>query len=283
MSDTTTSLINELLQVGADARHEYEQIPMDLITRIVVAGRREAGLLGLFVGCANWGATFPAEMRTPPDPAGLSWKGQHRKGGKHLLDGGSKATYDGNPDSRPYGGLGIPHIDSSFLRRDTYGKWGRPAGVPRSKLDDYSFDQILDRDDREWRQAWLEWATPLLDNPEFHHWSVNHWLDKYWGPASDTFVTLREVAVNARISNSASGIGSNLRKGKVCEATGSPGDGEYRWRTLDRLPTIDEQIATYHDYKLAKRGQSSADRAERQAMQALRVGRLQDVVGFTPL
>jgi hypothetical protein len=56
-----------------------------------------------------------------------------------------------------------------------------------------------------------------------------------------------------------------------------------RWRSLDRLPTTEEQISTYTEYKLAKRGQSSADRAHRQAMQALRVGALQDVAGFSPL
>jgi hypothetical protein len=283
MNDDLTPLIDALMTIGESAHHEYERIPVHLTTRIIIAGRLESGLLGLFVGCANWGVLFPEGMKVPKDPADLDWKGQHRKGGKHLLDGGAKATYDRRPTSRPYGGLGIPHIDSSFLRRDTYGKWGRPEGIPRSKLDDYSFDQILDRDDRQWRQHWLDWATPLLDNPEFHRWSIRFWLSKYWSPAADTFDTLEDIAVNARIGNSASGIAKRLRGGEICECTGDPGDGKMRWTSLNRNPTTEEQIGTYYGYKLAKRGQSSADRAKRQAMQALRVGVLQDVAGFTPL
>jgi len=283
MTDGLTPLIDALMKIGSAAHHEYEQIPVSLTTQIIVSGRYETGLLGLFVGCANWGAVFPESMKVPPDPADLSWKGQHRKGGKHLLDGGAQATYDGKPTSRPYGGLGIPHIDSSFLRRDTYGEWGRPSGIPNSKLDDYSFDQILDRDDRKWRQPWLDWATPLLDKPEFHHWAVRFWLGKYWSPGNDTFDTLRAVAVNARIANSASGIAKRLRQGEICECTGDPAEGKMRWVSLGRLPTVEEQIDTYCSYKLAKRGQSSADRALRQSNQALRVGTLQDVAGFTPL
>ena len=267
MSDDLTPLIDALLDVGSSAHHEFERIPVELTTRIVLSGRSAAGLLGLFVGCANWGVVF-GDTKPPPDPADLDWKGQHRKGGKHLLDGGSKATHDGKPTSRPYGGMGIPHIDSSFLRRDTYGKWGRPPGIPA---------------DRQWRQSWLDWATPLLDKREFHDWAIRFWLGKYWGRAESVFPELVDVAVNARVSNSASGIGKQLRDGEICECTGEPGEGRYRWISLDRLPTTEEQIETYVSYKLAKRGQSAADRARRQAMQALRVGALQDVAGFSPL
>lgn len=280
MSDVNI-LIDALIdEVANPANHEYERIPLGLVSRIVVTGRYEAGLLGLFVGAANWGVSFPETFEhVPEDPAGVDWKGPRRRSGKHLNDGGRGALYHG----RPYGGLGIPHIDSSFLRRDTYRQWQKPMGIPDSLLDDASFDQLLNRSGGKYKEEWLDWATPLLEKKEFHQWAIKTWLDKYWGPASGTFTRLRDVAVNARIANSAKGIAKQLRDGEVCVNTGDPGEGKMKWHSLNRLPTVDEQIATYVQYKLAKRGQSSADRTQRQANQALRVGVLVDVVGFTPL
>jgi len=279
--DSVNTLVDLLIdEVAIPAHHEYERVPLDLVSRVISAGRRETGILGLFVGAANWGVSFPATFdHVPPDPAGADWNGPRRRSGKHLNDGGSLALhYD-----RPYGGLGIPHIDSSFLRRDTYAKWARPPGIPSSVLDKASFDQVLDRDQGKYREAWLEWSTPLLKNKEFHQWSVSIWLDKYWEPASKTFTRLKDVAINARIANSAKGIAKQLRDGEVCANTGDPGEGKMKWSSLNRLPTVDEQIDTYVQYKLAKRGQSSADRTLRQAKQALRVGVLVDVIGLVPL
>src|SRR5262245_51510536 len=89
------------------------------------------------------------------DPAGLNWQGPVVGKGKHLKD-------------YLKGGLGIPHIDDSFLQRDTYGKWGCPEGIPVQVLDSWSFDQI--RNDKRYREKWRAWAQPLVEKREFHHW-----------------------------------------------------------------------------------------------------------------
>ena len=230
-------IINQLIVVGDSSGNEYEVIPNSLLDTIVVSG--EWGILTLFIAVANWGVEWCSEP--PADPAGRNWGGPRSRSGKHLRD-------------YLAGGLGIPHIDSSFLRRDTYGRWGRPPGIPNEVLDDFSFDQI--RQSR-YRDAWRAWARPLVQSREFLHWTIHRWLEKYWDPADQTNNTIATKSLNARIRNSVSGVGRRL--------TGQS------WES---------QAQGYVAYKLRRRGQSAAERTMRQVNFCRRVLLIAQSYGF---
>lgn len=259
-------LVNDLVVLGARLGNEDERTPFTLASRCWA--NNETGLLALVVGCANWGVSwtdYPGAV--PDDPAGLDWAGPPKRKGKHWIDGGRE---------RPWGGVGICHADSSFLRRDCYGRWERPAGIPDDILDRYSFDRILGS---TYRGAWLDWSTPLLARPEFHLWLTAEWLKAYWTPAVKTFpYCVESQAINARVSNSVKGVGKRLREGLVYRCTGKPGERRGEYEDLRRLPSPAEQIDGYCEYKRASRGQRQADRAHRQAMQARRVAVVVDAM-----
>jgi hypothetical protein len=182
--------VDQLISIGDAAGNQRERIPNSLLDTIVASG--EWGVLTLFVAVANWGIDWTSTA--PEDPAGRSWEGPRTGSGKHLRD-------------YLAGGLGIPHIDSGFLRRDTYGQFGRPPGIPNNVLDEYSFDQIRNS---QYRDAWRAWARPLVQSNEFQYWSIDRWIEKTWSPAEATNNTIATRSLNARIRNSASGIGSRL-------------------------------------------------------------------------
>ena len=231
MSDLTERYIEQ----GKLQHHEYEQIPWVLAW---TSAASDPGLLALFVGCANWGVNWEGRnprYATPTDPAGNDWKGPRRGSGKHLNDGGGGAVKHG----RPYGGLCIPHADSSFLRR-AYAQWGAPPGIPTELLESASFDQILDRESGRYRDAFLEWSTPLLNRKDFILWTVKTWKERYWNPARETNDDLATAVLNSRIRNSASGVGRRL--------------AGLSWT---------EQAKGYYDYKL-KRSERAAERSKRQ-------------------
>jgi len=225
-----TALVDEFLALGEQAGNQNERIPYDLAARCVRSN--EAGLLALFIAVANWGVDW-SDRTPPPDPAGLRWKGPPIGNGKHLED-------------YRKGGLGIVHIDSSFLQRDTYGRWGRPEGIPDRVLDTWLFDQI--RVHRVYGEKWRNWAKPLVENREFQYWVIGRWLADYWEPARDGNPDVATAVVNARIRNSVSGVGARL-SGK----------------------SLQEQMNGYIDYMRRRRGEPSAARVKRQLAQALRV------------
>ena len=286
-------LVKDLIVAATTAGHQHEQLEFEFSKRIILSSRYLTGVLAMVIGAANHGQKWPDDIvrflhKIPEDPAGLDWAGPPKHKGKHWLDGGRKGYMKG---SRPMGGVGIQHRDGRGKVDDDlrdgnlerfYAKWGQPDGIPYKHLSK-SFDQLIDYGNRKYREAWLDYITPKLDDLEVQVWMVTEWLEKYWRPAIDTFASLSDCSVNSRIGNSVSGVARELREGNICICTGDPDEDKYKWKSLGRLPTVTEQIETYYSYKLAKRGESSAERALRQANQALRVGEIIDVVGFTAL
>lgn len=249
---TKTEAVDALLDVGWASGHKYESIPWDmcrtLCTELDDDEGTGPGLLALFLGVANWGVKgWIASW----DPAGKDWLGCPPKSGKHLLDGSKHY---------PYGGLGIPHLDSSSLSR-VYDRWPLPKNVDWHNVELDDFNAILRS---PYRRQWLEWSTKVVESRDFQRWSVGYWLKRYWAPAvkgsqnivySDGSPSLRgqEVrlaAINARISNSVSGVGRRLRR---------------------EMLQADRQILEYCDYKLRKRGPRAEARAKRQIGYAERV------------
>ena len=234
-NEVRNSLIRELIALGDASDNKNERIPQDLAFRIVEAG--ETGLLALFVGAANWGIRWSEGTNIPEDPSGNNWAGVRARSGKHVRD-------------YAYGGVGIPHIDSSFLKRDTY-NWaieagfGLPTGIPEEYLRDTAFNPMIDG---PYADRWLPWAERLVYNDEFQIWSINTWMEKYWEPAASSNPTISQMAINSRIRNSVSGVGRRLA-------------GQ----------SAQQQVQGYYDYKFRDRGLSAAERSVRQSTYAFRV------------
>ena len=182
-------LVDELIAVGDASGHVSEVIPTPLLEKIIISG--EFGLLGLFMAVANWGVEWCQETDPPRDPAGRSWAGPRLGSGKHLRD-------------TVRGGLGIPHIDSSWLR-DTYERWGDPRGIPSDVLRDLNHDSMIRS---EHRDRWADWADRLVRRSAFQHWVVSEFYRRKWSRADRTNDTIATKILNLRIRNSASGIGS---------------------------------------------------------------------------
>lgn len=255
-----SSCVKELGALGVRFSHKYEALPVSACSLLVNSGLDVGawgpGLLA-FCMTANWGVDWEDEDPIPDDPAGLNWAGQPPRSGKHLIDGSTAA---------PYGGLGLVHLDSSGLVRDSFGEFGEPfrgASQKRPNRDDYwHFNSILDS---EHRKAFLRWADSLVLTERFQFWLADYWIKKYWRPAYEWAKEVRDIstheglceaielaALNARISNSVKGVGKGLRTSETA--------------------TVEDQVNGYVGYKLRKRGESQAERALRQANQGLRVG-----------
>ena len=267
--------IEQLIRLGGfpDARQgdvAYEQVPYPLVEEMILNG--EIGLLALFIGAANWGISdLPAGIGddpllrswgpyTPsiPGVASLyeqaraanrlpenSWPGKRASSGKHVMDG------PGGPNSPARGGIGIAHFDSSTMT-EWYDILG-PSPVP-PELKEISYDQMNPEtggsDPRVtpqiW-QSWKQWCLGLVTSLEKQIYMCNHWVEDFF-ELERNGGDIAKTIVNSRVSNSVSGV-----------ARGVAGQ------------SIDAQIQRYHNYKLERRGQDSAERAVRQAHYALRV------------
>ena len=82
----------------------------------------------------------------------------------------------------------------------------------------------------------------------------NHWVEDFF-ELERNGGDIAKTIINSRVSNSVSGV-----------ARGVAGQ------------SIDAQIQRYHDYKLERRGQNSAERTVRQALFAMRVVRCLEYV-----
>lgn len=191
--------MNPILITIGDQAHPngYESAPIHVLREL------DRGDQTLLIGVAGWGVNW-GEESPPPDPAGLDWKGSRPRRGKRFKDGPGPKLGTG------YGGLGICHADSSFLRQ-VYLDWGSP-NIPQSVLDSRSYDQI--RKSKHWH-AWQEWGATLVQSHIFHTYLVNEWKRKYWGPALEVYGETVEASLNARISNSSSSLGRALRREKA--------------------------------------------------------------------
>ena len=240
-SAVRNALINELLALGDSSNNEFEKIPEDLAFRIVGAG--ETGLLALFNGAANWGIQWSPGTNVPVDPINTNWAGVRARSGKHVRD-------------YAYGGVGIPHIDSSFLKRDTY-DWavrtgfGLPSGIPEQYLRNTAFNPMIDG---PYADRWLPWAERLVYSNDFQYWSINVWMEKYWEPSARSNETIAQMAVNARVRNSVSGVGRRLAGRSVEEQR----QGYYDYKYNDKLPDV-------------ARAERASARTIRQSSYALRV------------
>ena len=262
MSKHCREIIGELIKIeDITGSSGYERIPWKLCRTMVFYG--EVGLLSLMLGIANWGVdwrgykthSLQVAHRPPIDPVGTDWAGPYkrinRSAGKRFRDGPG-------PPTGGYGGLGILHCDSGYLRR-IYAQFGRPA-IPFATLNDKDFRYDYIRFKSRWWSAWRDWAAEIVTDPgnKFHVWVINDWLTRYWRESWECWEGFRfadrveAAALNVRINNSASSWDDNLRE----------------W---DPLPTLEEQTAYYVQRK-RKRSESAAARARKQAKMALRVG-----------
>ena len=272
--------VEQLIRLGGfpDARQgdiAYEQIPYPLVEEMILNG--EIGLLALFIGAANWGISeLPPGIgndplqgswgpyspipgaesiysqarragRLPPN----SWPGKRASSGKHVMDG------PGGPNMSARGGIGIAHFDSSTMT-EWYDIFG-PSPVP-PELKELSYDQLNPGDGADARatpeiwQAWIQWCLGLVTSLEKQIYMCNHWVEDFF-ELERNGGDIAKTIINSRVSNSVSGV-----------ARGVAGQ------------SIDAQIQRYHDYKLERRGQNSAERAVRQALFAMRVVRCLEYV-----
>lgn len=251
---TFAEMVEALVLAADQQKNGYEVVPYDL-DFAMCQDEELYPLLGIIHGCANHGAE-KGMIPLPTDPAGLDWQGPRLGGGKRWRD-------------YLVGGFSIVHADSGFLR-DVYDEFGIPQGIPSSMLDEWSFDQI--RNDDRYREKWRSWAAPLVRRMDVLIWVAEKWAHEYWWPAWDVYLEVyrkseqtrqdyidlvQSTATNSRVSNSVKGVGKRVRGGYGGPVLGWP-----------------EQTKEYVEYKRSKRGDDSAERAQRQADQALRVGAL---------
>jgi len=254
-----------LMKTGAP--HQRERLPAPLCADLVRYGTHTEGafglgLLTLVLGCANWGV-YPGPVIASngrgtqcgvlADPAGDDWRGRPERSGKHLMDGSADF---------PWGGLALPHFDSSALLA-VYDSWGWPGGSKsdasyrddRGRLRAVDFNSVLRSG---FRDEWLRWSTALLRRVDFHRWTFSYWLAKFWEPiwretaaAIGGSVTWPEIvasaSMNARFANSAKGAAKKARG----------------------LPAAEVEAA-YLKYK-SKRSERAVGRAKRQIAYTKRV------------
>jgi len=180
---TQKQFIDELIDLGL-ANPAHEQIPEKLFRELVKA--KQFGLLTLFMGSGNWGIRWSRGTRAPADPARQGWQGRPPCNGKHVMD-------------RLCGGLGIPHVDSSFLQR-TYDAWGSPGSFVRGK----NYGAV--KDDPRWQA----WAARLLARRDFQRWIVTEWLEHKWDPSNASNPTVATKMLNARMRSSATGWANSV-------------------------------------------------------------------------
>jgi hypothetical protein len=256
------AVVRRLVEIE-DSQPDYTRLHWTDAKGLV--GQGYIGLLVLEVGVANKGIDWSGwPLATPDDPAGMDWRGPSEGKGKRWRD-------------YREGGFSIAHADSGFLL-DIYDTFGPPPGIPSNVIGSWSFDQI--RNDDRYREKWRDWAGPLVHQHDVLLWVARKWLAEYWQPAWDVYLFdyrssqqgvddwadfILNVAMNARVSNSVKGIGKRLR--------GGYGNQPMGWR---------EQEREYVEYKRSARGDSSAERAQRQVAQVLRVGALVKALRLHP-
>lgn len=236
MTYSLASAVSDAFDIADKAGHEAERLPWGFLVNCWWDGGDDTrGLVALLLGVANWGVELPPSQAAShlADPAGENWGGQRARSGKHMLDGSSKY---------PYGGIGIAHFDRSKWD-DLEARFG-PIGIPSGT----SFDQALK--DSRWRRHLLQWSDALFaEGLPAQVFLAELWVKDYWRPALAAHPgDYGLAAINARIRNSASGIGA-----------GAAGNSEA------------DQVKAYYAYKM-QRSKSAADRAMEQVNYARRVG-----------
>lgn len=171
---TSKEVAAELYHLSVRANYEHERIPVKTVRQWAGRYWGQAGLA--LAMCANWGfrPSPSAKAPLPEDPAGRDWLGTSRKSGKHWADGGSRF---------PWGGLGLPHYDSSSLAR-VYDHFGAPRGVSvwagtgKPKL----YAEVGSN------PKWRAWAEDLLSSPGWGEWMLDDWARRYYQPAFEEYV-----------------------------------------------------------------------------------------------
>ncbi|TGE01725.1 hypothetical protein [Methylobacterium nonmethylotrophicum] len=164
------------------------------------------GLLVLACGVAHWGVHgAPADLI---DPEKDQWKGPPAGRGKHLM--GVTA-----------GGVGLPHMDRTYLGRflEKFAPAVDPAGHYKTitntiqRLKNGVAFAVFEAQNQtsEGGEIWRDFtmvAETALGSFAAQEWVINRWLNRYWMP-SVTAVRqdkrdITEAIVNARIRNSSS-------------------------------------------------------------------------------
>lgn len=181
-----------------------EQLPMELVEKLVRGEKYELGLLALTTGAGKWGVVSAKPL--PEDPANDSWRGPRassRPGdggaGKHLM-------------SHTVGGVGLPHADRGYLADfigyilSSYPNIGGSAersqmkGIETKLRDGGTFDQVRSG------QVFLEWIQLGLQQRDGQRWLLEEWLKRYWLPSLSEVTsakgTIEEALINSRIRNS---------------------------------------------------------------------------------
>jgi hypothetical protein len=210
-----------------------EQLSLDLARRLVGNYRAnpndedavaQLGLLVLGLGAAHWGVTPSNGL--PSDPADENWRGPTRGRGKHLM-------------SYSIGGIGIAHLDSSFLADFTdfvLATHGDIGGVSeqhrlreiaqrleggRTTYDGLRNRRNIPGEGQETWRIFVRWMKAALGRRDCQQWILEEWLRRYWLPSvqrvSSSNGSIQEAFVNARIRNS----GSSLANCAIERARGS--------------------------------------------------------------
>lgn len=181
-----------------------EQLPIELVLKLVRGSEYELGLLALTTGAGKWGVVSAPPL--PEDPADDHWLGPRAsKGpgdvgaGKHLM-------------SYTVGGVGLPHADRGYLadfiayilaNHSDIGGTGEKSQMSAiaSKLrTGGTFDQVRSG------QVFLQWIKLSLQQRDGQRWLLEEWLNRYWRPSLTEVTrangTIEEALINARIRNS---------------------------------------------------------------------------------
>jgi hypothetical protein len=177
---TAASVAHQIRLLGEQHGHSREQVPRAMV-RAWASSYHGQAALALCLGAANWGVTGLAAA----DPAGEFWRGQKPRSGKHWLDGSSRA---------PWGGLGLPHYDSSSLAR-IYAHFGVPRGVQGGVWVGSGAPRLYEAVGRDLR--WQAWALEVLESSEWGEWMLDDWARRYYQPAYERYVTRGEPPMTA--------------------------------------------------------------------------------------
>jgi hypothetical protein len=181
-----------------------EQLPMELVLKLVRGSKYELGLLALTTGAGKWGVVAASPL--PEDPANDRWLGPRASAGHGDVGAGKHLM------SYSVGGVGLPHADRAYLADFiAYILSNHPnigGGAERSQMKAIetklrtggTFDQVRSG------QVFLEWIKLSLQQRDGQRWLLEEWLNRYWLPSLSEVTsvngTVEEALINARIRNS---------------------------------------------------------------------------------
>jgi hypothetical protein len=181
-----------------------EQLPIELVLKLVRGSEYELGLLALTTGAGKWGVVSAAPL--PGDPANDHWLGPRASKGNGDVGAGKHLM------SHTVGGVGIPHADRAYLADFiTYILSNHPdigGSAEKSQMSAIAtklrtggtFDQVRSG------QVFLRWIKLSLQQRDGQKWLLEQWLNRCWRPSLEEVTSasgpIEEALINARVRNS---------------------------------------------------------------------------------